>query len=76
MVTAEMDRTCCNCANSRNAYRILEEKLEGKRPLRRPTHRWEWDDNIKMNVMEVGGDAGDLIAPAQDRDQWRVYVRG
>jgi hypothetical protein len=35
----------------RNAYRVLVEKLEGKRPLRRIRHRWEY--NIKMHVKEI-----------------------
>ncbi|KAJ4426809.1 hypothetical protein ANN_26608 [Periplaneta americana] len=53
---------------SRNAYRVLVGRLEGKIPLRRPRRRWE--DNIKMDLREVGYD--DL---AQDRDRWRAYVR-
>jgi hypothetical protein len=36
----------------RGVYRVLVEKLEGKRPLGRPMHRWE--DNIKMDLQEVG----------------------
>jgi hypothetical protein len=36
----------------RNAYRLLVEKLEGKRPLGRPRRRWM--DNIKMDLGEVG----------------------
>jgi len=38
--------------DSRGAYRVLEGKPEGKKPLGRPRHRWE--DNIKMNLQEVG----------------------
>jgi hypothetical protein len=41
----------------RGVYRVLVEKLEGKRPLGRPRRRWE--DNIKMNLQEVGGGRGD-----------------
>ena len=41
---------------SRNAYRILVGKPEGKRPLGRLRRRWE--DNIKMDLREVGCDAG------------------
>ena len=37
---------------SRGAYRVLVEKPEGKRPLEKPRHRWE--DNIKMDLQEVG----------------------
>ena len=58
---------------SRNEYRISVGKPEGKRPLERPRRRWE--DNIKMDLREVGCDPGDLIALAEDRDQWRAYVR-
>ncbi|KAJ4444379.1 hypothetical protein ANN_06171 [Periplaneta americana] len=58
---------------SRNAYRVLVVRPEGKRPLRRPKHRWE--DNIKMDLREVGYDDRDWINLAQDRDQWRAYVR-
>ena len=52
---------------SRNAYRILLGKLDGKRHLERPRCRWE--DNIKMDLREVGCDAGDWIDLAQNRDQ-------
>ena len=54
----------------RNAYRVLVGKSEVKRPLGRPRRRWE--DNIKM---DLGCDPGDLIVLAEDRDQWRTYVR-
>jgi hypothetical protein len=47
-------------------------KSEGKRPLGRPRHRWE--DNIKMDLQEVGGGRGDWMEMAQDRDRWRVFV--
>ncbi|KAJ4443924.1 hypothetical protein ANN_05712 [Periplaneta americana] len=58
---------------SRNAYTVLVGGLEDKRPLGRPGRRWE--DNIKMDLREVGYDARDWINLAQDRDQWRAYVR-
>ena len=58
---------------SRNAYRVLVWKPEGKRPLGRQRRRWE--DNIKMDLREVGCDPIDWIDLAEDRDQWRVYVR-
>jgi len=47
-------------------------KPEGKRPLGRPRSRWE--DNIKMDLQEVGGSRGDLMELAQDRDRWRALV--
>ncbi|KAJ4429835.1 hypothetical protein ANN_22039 [Periplaneta americana] len=58
---------------SRNAYRVLVGRPEGKRSLGRPRRRWE--DNIKMDLREVGYDGRDWINLAQDRDQWRAYVR-
>ena len=58
---------------TRNAYRVLVGRPEGKRPLGRPRRRWE--DNIKMDLREVGYDGGDWINLAQDRDLWRAYVR-
>ena len=58
---------------SRNAYRVLMRKPEGKRPLGRPRRRRE--DNIKMDLRKVGFDHRDWIALAEDRDQWRACVR-
>ncbi|KAJ4439148.1 hypothetical protein ANN_15105 [Periplaneta americana] len=58
---------------SRNAYRVLVGRPEGKRPLGKPRRRWE--HNIKMDLKEVGYDGRDWINLAQDRDQWRAYVR-
>ncbi|KAJ4449008.1 hypothetical protein ANN_00402 [Periplaneta americana] len=58
---------------SRNAYRVLVGRPEGKRPLGRPRHIW--GDNIKMDLREVGYDDRDWINLAQNRDRWRAYVR-
>ena len=55
----------------RGVHRVLVGKPEGKRPLGRPRHRWE--DNIKMDLQEVGG-GGDWMELAQDRDGWRALV--
>jgi hypothetical protein len=55
-----------------NAYRILVGKTEGKRPLERSRHRWE--DNIRMDLREIGWGGMDWIDLAQDRDQWRTLV--
>ena len=57
---------------SRSAYRVLVGKPEGKRPLGRPRRRWE--DNIKMDLREVGCIPGEWIDLAEYRDQWRAYV--
>jgi hypothetical protein len=56
----------------RGAYRILVGRPEGRRPLGRPRHRWE--DNIKMDLQEVGWGGMDWIDVAQDRDRWRALV--
>ena len=56
----------------RGVYRVLAGKHEGKRPLGRPRRRWE--DNIKMDLQEVGGGCGDWLELAQDRDRWRALV--
>ncbi|KAJ4438215.1 hypothetical protein ANN_14154 [Periplaneta americana] len=58
---------------SRNAYRVLVGRAEGKRPLGRPRRRWE--DNIKIDLRELGYDDKEWINLAQDRDQWRAYMR-
>ena len=55
----------------RDVHRILVGKPEGKRPLGRPRRRWE--DNIKMDLQEVGGGA-DWMELAQDRDRWQALV--
>ena len=53
-------------------YRVLVAKPEGKRPLGRPKHRWE--DNIKMDLQEVGCVGMDWIELAQNRDGWQSLV--
>jgi hypothetical protein len=56
----------------REVHRVLVGKPEKKRPLGRPRRRWE--DNIKMDLQEVGGGRRDWIELAQDRDRWRALV--
>jgi hypothetical protein len=56
----------------RGAYRVLVGRPEGKRPLRRPTRRYE--DNIKMDLRETGIDGANWIQLAQNRVQWRAFV--
>ena len=56
----------------RGVYRVLVGKPEGKRPLERPRRRWE--DNINMDLQEVGGGYGGWMELAQDRDRWRALV--
>ena len=55
----------------RGVHRVLVGKPEGKRPLGRTRRRWE--DNIKMDLREVGG-GGDWMEMAQNRDRWRALV--
>jgi hypothetical protein len=56
----------------RGAYNILVGRPEGRRPLGRPRHRQE--DNIRMDLVEIGFGDVDWIHWAQDRDRWRVLV--
>jgi len=56
----------------RGVYRVLVGKPEGKRPLGRPRRRWE--DNIKMNLQEVGVCCGEWMDLAQDGDRRRALV--
>jgi hypothetical protein len=56
----------------RGAYNILIGKPEGRRPLGRPRRRWE--DNIKMDLREMGFGYVDWIHWAQDRDRWQALV--
>jgi len=53
-------------------YRVLVGKPEGKRPLGRPRRRWE--DNIKVDLKEVGCGGMDWIGLAQKRDRWPALV--
>jgi len=56
----------------RGICRVLVGKAEGKGPLGRPRRRWE--DNIKMDLQEVGREGMDWIELAQDRDRWRTLM--
>ena len=56
----------------RVVHKVLVGKPEGKRPLGRPRRRWE--DNIKMDLQELGRGCGDWMKLAQDRDRWRALV--
>ena len=53
-------------------YRVLVRKPEGNRPLGRSRHRWE--DNIIVDLQEVGCGGTDWIELAQDGDRWRALV--
>jgi hypothetical protein len=56
----------------RGVYRVLVRRPEGKIPLGRPRRRWE--DDIKMDLKEIGIDVANWIQLAQDRVQWRACV--
>ena len=55
-----------------HVHRVLVGKPGGKRPVGRLRHRW--DDNIKMDLQEVGGGCGDWMELAQDGERWRALV--
>jgi hypothetical protein len=56
----------------RGVYRVLVGRPEGKRPLGRPRRRWE--DNIKLDLREIGIDVANWIELALDRVQRRAFV--
>ena len=56
----------------RGVHKVLDGKPEGKRPLGRQRRRWE--DNIKVDLQEVGRCCGDWMELAHDRDRWRALV--
>jgi hypothetical protein len=67
-----MGGPCSTNREKRNAYRLLVEKPDGKRPLGKPRRRWV--DNIRMDLGEVEwGDVGS-ISLAKDRKRWRALV--
>jgi hypothetical protein len=67
-----MGRACSTNGETRNAYRILVGKPEGKRPLGRPGRRWV--DNIKIDLRGIAWDGMDWINLVQNKDQWRALV--
>jgi hypothetical protein len=68
----EMGGACSTYGEGRGVYRGLVGKPEGKRPLGRPRHRWEY--NIRMDLQEVECGCEDWIGLAQDRDRWRALL--
>jgi hypothetical protein len=67
-----MGGPCSTNGEKRKAYRLLEGKPEGKRPLRR--RRCRWIDNIRMYLGEVVWGDVDWIGLAKDRNRWRALV--
>jgi len=68
----EMGGACSTMEDTRGVYRVLVGKPERKRPLGRPKHRWEND--IKLDLQEVGCRGVDWIELARDRDRWWALV--
>ena len=56
----------------RSAFKILTDKPTGKRPLGSPRRRWE--ENIRMDLEEIGINVGNSVDSAQDRNYWRALV--
>jgi hypothetical protein len=67
-----MGGACGVYGEERVVHMVLVGKPEGKRPLGKPRRRCE--NNIKMDLQEVGGSCGDWMELAQDRDRWWVLV--
>ena len=67
-----MGGACSTMEDTRGVYRVLVGKPERKRPLGRPKHRWEND--IKLDLQEVGCRGVDWIELARDRDRWWALV--
>jgi hypothetical protein len=65
-------RTCGTHGEERDVYRVLVGRPEGKRPLEIRGRRCE--DNIKMDLREIGNDGANWIRLAQDRVHWRAFV--
>jgi hypothetical protein len=63
---------CSTYGEGRGVYRVLVRKPEGKRQLGRPRRRWE--DNVRMDLQDVGCGCEEWIGLAQDRDRWRALV--
>ena len=68
----EMSGACSAMGERRGIYRVLVGKPEGKRPLGSLKHRWE--DNIKLDLQEVGCGGMDWIELARDTDRWQALV--
>jgi hypothetical protein len=65
-------RHVARMGEGRDVYGVLVGWPEGKRPLGRPRRRWE--DNIKLDLREIGIDGANWIRLAQDTIQWRTFV--
>jgi hypothetical protein len=68
----EMGGACSACGERRGEFGVLVGTPEEKRPL--GNHRRSWEDNIKMDLEDVGCGVMDWIELAQHRDRWRALV--
>jgi hypothetical protein len=68
----EVGRVCTTCGERGDVYRVLVETTDRKRLLGRPKHRWE--NNIKMDIQEMGCECMDWIDVAEDRNRWQALV--
>ena len=68
----EVGGACSTYGENRVVYIVLVRTSEGKNPLGRPRHKWE--DNIKMDLQEVGCEGMDWISVAQDRDELQALL--
>jgi hypothetical protein len=68
----EMGWACGAYGKGRSVHRVFVGKPEGRIPLGKA--RCKWEDNIKMDLQEVGGYCGDWMERAQDRERWRALV--
>jgi hypothetical protein len=72
MEEGEVGGTCGMQGEGRGVHRVLVGRPEGERLLGRP--RCRWDDNIKLDLREIGIDEANWIWLAQDRVQWWAFV--
>jgi len=68
----KLDGVCSACGEMKSVYRDVMVKPEGKRLFGRPRFRWE--DNIKMDLQELGCGGMDWVELAEDRDRWRALA--
>ena len=68
----KIDGACSTNGERKGVYRVLVGKRKGKRPLGRPSRRWQ--DNVNMDLQQVGCGGMDWIELNQDRDSWRTLV--
>ena len=67
-----MGRACSQNGRDKNAFKILTSTPTGKRLLGRPRDRWE--ENIRMDLKEIGINTRNWVDPVQDRDYWRTLM--